>query len=328
MNKVPRTAGRLLMLAAGALLAAQASVARENVLPKRPLNPTITARASGEAITRLWVRQTDFRLHGEVGFFIHQVLLRLKPKNAGVLLLDDPTAMLAEVVGGSIFVTDRTLELLLNEDLARVQAPIRNLRLSTTRQSQWVEGELLRKGRWRPLKLRCQLQLTGPLQVALLPQQVWVDGVEATAALTAASLELSEVLSLNSAHMQLVGSRILIDLNDLFPPPHLEFAVRQLSLGQGGLDLQVGDELLDWPKLNNPPDSYLFVEGGDLKLARTLLVSSYALFTAQDRRQPLQFSLYDYRSQLQNAAVRLREDGALQVALAPLIAPVKQEAGL
>ena len=327
MNKV-LTIGACLLLACAAL-ATPPSQAADSVLPKRPLSAAMTARASGEQETRLWVRQTDFRLHDEVGFFIHEVLLRLKPKSGEVLLLDDPTAMVAEVVGGSIFVADRTLEVLLNEDLSKAKAPIRNLRLSTAPEGQWVEGELLRKGRWRPLKLRCQLKLTGSLQVALQPLQVWVDGVEATPALNAASLELSDVLSLNSAHMQLTGSQILIDLDNLFPPPRLEFAVRELSLGQGGLELEVGDaKALNWPKLNNPPASYLFVEGGDVKLARTLLVKSYALFTAQDARQPLQFSLYDYRTQLQNAAVRLREDGSLQVALAPLRESLFKGAGL
>jgi hypothetical protein len=129
--------------------------------------------------------------------------------------------------------------------------------------------------------------------------------------------------------MQLLGNRILVDLDGLFPPPRLEFAVRSLKLADGGMDLQLGDDLasLQWPQLQ-APESYMFIQGGDIKMARTILVKAYALFTSLSPGQPLLFNLYDYRRQLQYGEIRLRQDGMVHIAVSPVKAPAPQEKAL
>ncbi|MFO6238283.1 hypothetical protein ACLBYN_30640, partial [Pseudomonas aeruginosa] len=54
----------------------------------------------------------------------------------------------------------------------------------------------------------------------------------------------------------------------------------------------------------------------------------YALFTSLSPGQPLLFNLYDYRRQLQNGVIRLREDGMVQIAVSPVKAPAPLEARL
>lgn len=71
----------------------------------------------------------------------------------------------------------------------------------------------------------------------------------------------------------------------------------------------------------------MFIEGGDIKMARTVLVKAYAPFTSLSP-QPLLFNLYDYRRQLQNGVIRLREDGMVQIAVSPVKAPAPLEARL
>ncbi|POC68533.1 hypothetical protein, partial [Vibrio vulnificus] len=44
--------------------------------------------------------------------------------------------------------------------------------------------------------------------------------------------------------------------------------------------------------------------------------------------RPLLFNLYDYRRQLQNGVIRLREDGMVQIAVSPVKAPAPLEARL
>lgn len=295
-------------------------------VPPRELDDSVGLRGSGKADTRLWIRQTDFRLHDDIGFFIRQMLINMRPNQSGTpLLLDDPTSMVAQVAAGDIFVADKTLDTLLNEDLRASNAPVRNLRLQTRAGGQEVHGELLRKGRWRPLKMVTDIEVIGPMQVALVPRQIQVDGVDVTPSLAAASIEMAEVLSLKTRNMELVGNRILVDLDGLFPPPRLEFQVRALELAEGGLDLALGDVAsLDWPRVE-APDSYMFIEGGDIKMTRTILVKAYALFTSLSRQQPLLFNLYDYRRQLQYGEIRLREDGMVHIAVSPVKAPAPEE---
>ncbi|UVE18036.1 hypothetical protein NVV93_01125 [Pseudomonas sp. LS44] len=299
-------------------------------VPPRQLDSAVGPRSSGSATSRLWIANTDFRLHDDIGFFIRQMLIEMRPLQADTpLLLDDPKAMEARIEAGDIFVADATLATLLNKDLRRAQAPVRNLRLSTRHDGQEVSGELLRKGRWRPLRMLTGIELAGPLKVALVPRQIFVDGIDVTPSLSAASIDMSEVLKLQTRHMQLTGNRIVVDLDGLFPPPRLDFAVRTLRLADGGMDLQLGRELstLSWPQLR-APDSYMFIEGGDIKLARTVLVKAYALFTSLSPHEPLLFNLYDYRRQLQYGEIRLREDGMVHIAVSPVKAPAPREAAL
>ncbi len=245
------------------------------------------------------------------------MLIRMEPTRPGApLSLDDPTAMVARIQAGEIFVSDATLATLLNQDLAASRAAVRNLSMNTRKDGQEVRGELLRKGRWRPLRMLTEIELSGPLEVTLVPRRIFVDGVEVTSSLAAASIEMSEVLKLKTRHMELVGNRIRVDLDGLFPPPRLDFRVSRLALA----DLQ-------WPALR-APDSYMFIEGGDIKMARTVLVKAYALFTSLSPGQPLLFNLYDYRRQLQNGVIRLREDGMVQIAVSPVKAPAPLEARL
>lgn len=301
-----------------------------SAVPPRTLEASVGARGSGSASSRLWIADTDFRLHDDIGFFIQRMLIRMEPTRPGApLSLDDPTAMVARIQAGEIFVSDATLATLLNQDLAASRAAVRNLSMNTRKDGQEVRGELLRKGRWRPLRMLTEIELSGPLEVTLVPRRIFVDGVEVTSSLAAASIEMSEVLKLKTRHMELVGNRIRVDLDGLFPPPRLDFRVSRLALADGGMQLALGDSLADlqWPALR-APDSYMFIEGGDIKMARTVLVKAYALFTSLSPGQPLLFNLYDYRRQLQNGVIRLREDGMVQIAVSPVKAPAPLEARL
>ncbi|WP_074227345.1 hypothetical protein, partial [Pseudomonas aeruginosa] len=294
------------------------------------LEASVGARGSGSASSRLWIADTDFRLHDDIGFFIQRMLIRMEPTRPGApLSLDDPTAMVARIQAGEIFVSDATLATLLNQDLAASRAAVRNLSMNTRKDGQEVRGELLRKGRWRPLRMLTEIELSGPLEVTLVPRRIFVDGVEVTSSLAAASIEMSEVLKLKTRHMEMVGNRIRVDLDGLFPPPRLDFRVSRLALADGGMQLALGGSLADlqWPALR-APDSYMFIEGGDIKMARTVLVKAYALFTSLSPGQPLLFNLYDYRRQLQNGVIRLREDGMVQIAVSPVKAPAPLEARL
>ena len=85
-----------------------------------------------------------------------------------------------------------------------------------------------------------EIELSGPLEVTLVPRRIFVDGVEVTSSLAAASIEMSEVLKLKTRHMELVGNRIRVDLDGLFPPPRLDFRVSRLALADGGMQLALG----------------------------------------------------------------------------------------
>lgn len=300
-------------------------------VPPRVLDAHVSARQSDSNTSQLWISHTDFRLHDDIGFFIRRMLIQMSPlAGAGTpLMLDDPRSMVARIQAGDIFVADATLASLLNEELRNAHAPVRNLTLYTRADGQEVHGQLLRKGRWRPLRMVTGIEQAGPLKVALVPQRIFVDGVDVTPSLTAASIEMSEVLQLHTAHMQLIGNRILVDLDGLFPPPRLEFTVSRLKLADGGMDLLLGSDLaaLKWPQLK-APQSYMFIEGGDIKMARTILVKAYALFTSLSPDAPLLFNLYDYRRQLQYGEIRLREDGMVHIAVSPVKAPAPEEKAL
>ncbi|RPO55071.1 hypothetical protein IPC1225_13300, partial [Pseudomonas aeruginosa] len=141
-----------------------------SAVPPRTLEASVGARGSGSASSRLWIADTDFRLHDDIGFFIQRMLIRMEPTRPGApLSLDDPTAMVARIQAGEIFVSDATLATLLNQDLAASRAAVRNLSMNTRKDGQEVRGELLRKGRWRPLRMLTEIELSGPLEVTLVP---------------------------------------------------------------------------------------------------------------------------------------------------------------
>ncbi|MFU6555991.1 hypothetical protein ACM79U_05215 [Pseudomonas aeruginosa] len=64
-----------------------------SAVPPRTLEASVGARGSGSASSRLWIADTDFRLHDDIGFFIQRMLIRMEPTRPGApLSLDDPTA--------------------------------------------------------------------------------------------------------------------------------------------------------------------------------------------------------------------------------------------
>ncbi|MGC3645840.1 hypothetical protein ACPTFH_30845, partial [Pseudomonas aeruginosa] len=97
------------------------------------------------------------------------MLIRMQPtRPVAHMSIDEPTAMVARIQAGEIFVTDATLGTLVNQDLAASRAAVRNLSMNTRKDGQEVRGELLRKGRWRPLRLLTEIELSGPLEVTLV----------------------------------------------------------------------------------------------------------------------------------------------------------------
>lgn len=95
-----------------------------SAVPPRTLEASVGARGSGSASSRLWIADTDFRLHDDIGFFIQRMLIRMEPTRPGApLSLDDPTAMVARIQAGEIFVSDATLATLLNQTSLRPARP-------------------------------------------------------------------------------------------------------------------------------------------------------------------------------------------------------------
>ncbi|PCI67760.1 MAG: hypothetical protein COB26_09185 [Piscirickettsiaceae bacterium] len=271
-------------------------------------------RSSEKDGSTLYIKNTNFRVVDNIGFYIPDLIVRATPNDSSQpLVFDDPTSFSLTPLKGSVVIDSAKLEALLNKKVFAFKgATLRNIKVKTATNVLTLSGQMIRKGLWVPFVLKGDIKLQDGHILNYTPWQVITDGQDATMVLKAANVEIDELLTVDAPGAKLIGSTIVLDTLKLFPPPVLNLKISKAAMEDRGLVLSfdnLGAET-DSATLTDS-NSYILIKGGDVKFMKAVPTNARVQVMSTSSEADLDFCLYDYRDQLSAGHLKLKEDGAI-----------------
>ncbi|MBN3724369.1 hypothetical protein [Burkholderia sp. Ac-20379] len=278
----------------------------------------VTLRDSGQngAITML--RDVDFRIVGDLGFYVHQLSATLVPSRAGApIVFDDPATFSIAVHRGIVTLDDTKLTAVFNNYLFGYRnAPLRKLKVSAGDGTIHLEGEMQRGG-WVPFSLTGTLSVRDGSQLVFHPSTVRVQGLDANPVMRAANVKLADLLKIDTPVAKLTGDDLVMQVDKLMPPPQLKLTVAALRITPAGLDLAFDDGThAGFAMPDGAPQQAMLIRGGDVKFMRSMPMNADILIAPAQpaaRTAPFVFDLYHYRDQVSTGYFNFAPSGAMTI---------------
>ncbi len=271
-------------------------------------------RSSEKDGSTLYIKNTNFRVVDNIGFYIPDLVVRATPNDSNSpLVFDDPTSFSLTPLQGSVVLDSGKLEALLNKKVFAFKgATLRNIKVKTATHVLTLSGEMDRKGVWVPFVLKGDIKLQDGHILNFTPWQVITDGEDATKVLKAANVEIDELLTVDAQGAKLVGSTVVLDTLKLFPAPLLNLKIAKAAMEDRGLVLSFDNPGAETDSATlTDSNSYILIKGGDVKFMKAVPTNARVQVMSTSNGADLDFCLYDYRDQLSAGYLKLKEDGAI-----------------
>lgn len=262
----------------------------------------------------LYVKNTNFRVVDNIGFYIPELVVNATPNVSGEpVVFDDPTSFSLTPIKGSVILDSAKLEALLNKQVFAFKgATLRKIKVNTATDILTLTGEMIRKGVWVPFKLMGNIKLEDGHILKYTPWSVVTDGEDATKVLKVANVHIDELLTVDTPGAKLVGSTVVLDTQKLFPPPMLNLNISSASMQNEGLVLNFDNTGAGTDSATlTDSNSYILIKGGDVKFMKAVPNDARVQVMSTSESEELDFCLYDYRDQLSAGHLKLKEDGAI-----------------
>ncbi|KVQ50680.1 hypothetical protein WT21_09685 [Burkholderia territorii] len=285
-----------------------------------------TLRDSGQNGAMTFLRDVDFRIVNNLGFFIHQLSATLVPTQAGApIVFDDPTSFEIDVHEGTVTLDDAKLTALFNTYIFGYRnAPLRKLAVSAGDGVIHLQGEMQRDG-WVPFSLTGTLAIRDGSQLVFHPTGVRVSGINAQPVMRAANVKMADLLKVETPIARLAGDDLVMSVDKLMPPPRLKIRITALRVTPAGLDLTLDDgSHAGFALPANAPQQAMYIRGGDVKFMRSMPMNADILIVPVDqtrRDQKFVFDLYHYRDQVSAGYFNFDESGAMAIRMPSYAGP-------
>ncbi|KUY92492.1 MULTISPECIES: hypothetical protein [unclassified Burkholderia] len=285
-----------------------------------------TLRDSGQNGAMTFLRDVDFRIVNNLGFFIHQLSATLVPTQAGApIVFDDPTSFEIDVHEGAVTLDNAKLTALFNTYIFGYRnAPLRKLAVSAGDGVIHLQGEMQRDG-WVPFSLTGTLTIRDGSQLVFHPTGVRVSGINAQPVMRAANVKMADLLKVETPIARLAGDDLVMSVDKLMPPPRLKIRITALRVTPAGLDLTLDDgSHAGFALPANAPQQAMYIRGGDVKFMRSMPMNADILIGPVDptkRDQHFVFDLYHYRDQVSAGYFNFDESGAMAIRMPSYAGP-------
>ncbi|KVD01103.1 hypothetical protein WI78_09585 [Burkholderia ubonensis] len=285
-----------------------------------------TLRDSGQNGAMTFLRDVDFRIVDNLGFFIHQLSATLVPTQAGApIVFDDPTSFEIDVHQGAVTLDSAKLTALFNTYIFGYRnAPLRKLVVSTGDGVIHLQGEMQRDG-WVPFSLAGTLAIRDGSQLVFHPSGVRVSGLDAQPVMRAANVKMADLLKVDTPIAHLSGDDLVMSVDRLMPPPRLKITITALRVTPAGLDLTLDDGTrAGFAMPANAPQQAMYIRGGDVKFMRSMPMNADILISPVDPAKPgrnFVFDLYHYREQVCAGYFNFDERGAMAIRMPSYAGP-------
>ncbi|WP_175755946.1 hypothetical protein [Burkholderia ambifaria] len=286
-----------------------------------------TLRDSGQNGAMTFLRDVDFRIVNNLGFFIHQLSATLVPTQAGApIVFDDPTSFEIDVHEGTVTLDNTKLTALFDTYIFGYRnAPLRKLAVSAGDGVIHLQGEMQRDG-WVPFSLTGTLAIRDGSQLVFHPSGVRVSGINAQPVMRAANVKMADLLKVETPIARLVGDDLVMSVDKLMPPPRLKIRITALRVTPAGLDLTLDDgSHAGFALPANAPQQAMYIRGGDVKFMRSMPMNADILISPVDpakRDQNFVFDLYHYRDQVSAGYFNFDESGAMAIRMPSYAGPL------
>ncbi|WP_240655554.1 hypothetical protein [Paraburkholderia phosphatilytica] len=290
----------------------------------------LTLRDSGLNGSMMFARDVDFRVTGDIGFYIHRMAATLVPVKPGdPAVFDDPTSVTIDVHRGEVTLDAAKLTAIFNRYLFQYEgSPLRNMRVTPGDGVVRMTGEMHR-GTWVPIVLTGTLAMRNADELVFHPTHTEVAGVDADKLMQAAHVKMSDLLKVDTPIAKLDGDDVVMQVAKLTPPPALKMSITRIDVTPQGVNFTLDDHTLPaihWPV--TMPERGMLLLGGDVKFMRSIPMNVDLAITPLDSDKPdaskantpFVLDLYHYREQMAAGYFTFDEAGALDVHLPSYVA--------
>ena len=260
-----------------------------------------TLRDSGRAAVGLFLHNTYFRIAGDIAFDTAHLSALLVPKEPSQpVILDDPGSFVLQPLNGSITMPPKALAALFNQYLTDYDdTQLRNTTVRTAPGKLIVEGETAKiPGLWLPFHMEGSVRVEQGHLFVYEPSKIEVAKIEAKGLLEGIRLQLSSLLDIETGGAEFSGNNVVLDLNHSLPPPTQNVNISEMSIDDSGVHLTFSSDFNpEFPPTIVDADSYVMIQGGDIKTFRAVITDARLQMVAQDGGK-LDASLYSYREQI------------------------------
>lgn len=271
-------------------------------------------RDSGRRAVGLFIHNVFFRIADGIGFETpHLVALLIPTEPPRPVTLDDPTSFILKPLQGTIIMPPSALSALFNNYLLDYpDAALRNIEIRTKPGTLIVNGEVSNvPGVWLSFHMSGSLDVAKGHLLVYSPETVQVAGLPADTLIDLFNLQLSTFLDIKTKGAELKKDAIVLDIETSLPPPRLQVEIADMSIDSQGLHLSfTSSQELPSPTPIVAADSYVMLQGGDVKTFRALLVGVRLQLVAKDGSK-LNTSLYGYRQQIMHGYYDSTPEGGL-----------------
>ena len=270
-------------------------------------------RSSEAGGSVLYVKNTNFRVVDNIGFYIPDLVVEATPNDSSApVVFDDPASFSLTPLKGSVVLDSGKLEALLNKHVFAFKgATLRNIKVKTAKDVLTLAGQMDRKGLWVPFVLKGDIVLSDGHILNYTPWSVVVDKQDATKVLKAANVDIDELLYVDAPGAKLIASTVVLDTLNLFPPPQLNLNIATASMEDSGLVLTFDNEGAGSSEILTASNSYILIKGGDVKFMKAMPTNASVQVMSESTDADLDFDLYGYRDQLSAGHLKLQEDGGI-----------------
>jgi hypothetical protein len=224
---------------------------------------------------------------------------------------DDRTSFGLEMDTATIALTTQALADLLNRYVFNYPgSPLRKLRLSV------IHGQLAERGRLHglPFHLVTETSVTTAGELRLHPVSIHAFGVGVKGLMHFLGLSLQKLANVKRAPgVRIDGNDLLLTPATMLPAPVTRGTLVSVLLGDSSVTLHFGGGKAAVPLSIPDPHAtnYLYYKGGTIRFWTLTMTPANLLVVDRDPRDPFDFWLARYKSQLLAGSTRNTPDGGL-----------------
>ncbi|ORU89569.1 MAG: hypothetical protein A6F71_01005 [Cycloclasticus sp. symbiont of Poecilosclerida sp. M] len=277
----------------------------------------MSERDSGVENVSMQIKNVNFDVVENIGFYIEDLNVTLEPKTAGdPIVFDDVESFTINVHSGAVVLSSQVITDLFNQHILDYwPRPLNDLTITAQDDYLLVEGGLrlwswLIPGIWLPAELGGKIVLNDDNKLVYEIDDVHVIGIPLFGLLSALFIDLDLLLSVDREGAELVDNNLELDHTKVFPPPALAGRLASATLNEDGLRLVFADnEAAEFSKPPVASDSYIWAQSGDPRLFGVVVNNGTVQVIADDTSKPLRFNLYDYRKQVAAGTIKMAKNG-------------------
>lgn len=225
-------------------------------------------------------------------------------------IFDDTRSFRLSISAAEISITTTAMANVLNQYVfAAKDAPLKEVSLTTDRNLLKVKGKLHSKGDVS-FEVEAAMSATPDGQIRLHAKKVRAAHLSVKGLMDLFDVELSDLINTRKiAGVRADGNDLILDPEQILPPPHIEGHVTQVRLEADRIIQTIGDGAVRLAS----PGNYMAYHGNQLRFGKLTMADTDMILMDMDPQDPFDFYLDHYNDQLSVGNVKVTPKFGLRV---------------